>query len=125
MMGERLSAWNAAWSAAGGVFMLAGITSAPLLWPDVGHSAWRLALAIVATLAIPVGLYWMIAALKQWWPFSADSEADDESCEDGQPPSTEDGQPPSTEDSQPTGTSVIQPVSDEEFQRHIRGNKQT
>jgi hypothetical protein len=109
MMGERLSAWSAAWSAAGGVFMLAGITSAPLLWPDVGHSAWQLALAIVATLAIPAGLYWMIAALKQWWPFSADSEAHGESGEDGQPPVTP----------------VIQPVSDEEFQRHIRGNQQT
>jgi hypothetical protein len=109
MMGERLSAWNAAWSAAGGVFMLAGITSAPLLWPDVGHSTWRLALAIVATLAIPVGLYWMIAALKQWWPFSPDGKVRDESGEVSQPPKKP----------------VIQPVSDEEFQRHIQGKKQT
>jgi hypothetical protein len=103
-MGERLSAW----SAAGGVIMLAGITSAPLLWPDVGHSAWKLALAIVATLAIPVGLYWMIAALKQWWPFSADIETHGEPGEDGKPPRKP----------------VIQPVSDEVFQRHIQGNKQ-
>jgi hypothetical protein len=106
-MGERLSAWNAAWSAAGGVIMLAGITCAPLLWPNFGHSAWELALAILATLAIPFGLYWMIAALKQWWPFSTGGEIHIERAEVVQNPGP-----------------VIPPVSDEEFQRHLRRNKQ-
>ncbi|TVZ02303.1 hypothetical protein EAS64_26165 [Trebonia kvetii] len=107
-MGERLNAWNAAWSAAGGVIMLAGITSAPLLWPDFGHSAWELTLAILATVAIPFGLYWMIAALKQWWPFSTGGRTHAEPAEADQLPGP-----------------VIPPVSDDEFQRHLRGNKQS
>jgi hypothetical protein len=65
-LGER----SAASSAAAGVVVLLGVGAAIPLWPLAKHSDWELALSVVATAAIPVGLYCMIAALIPLWPFS-------------------------------------------------------
>lgn len=64
--GER----SAAWSAAGGVLTLLGVGAAIPLWLLSKHSDWELALSILSTIAIGLGLYWMIAALIALWPFS-------------------------------------------------------
>ena len=64
--GER----SAAWSAAGGVVVLLGVGAAIPLWPLAKHSDWELALSILATAGIALGLYWMIVALIPLWPFS-------------------------------------------------------
>jgi hypothetical protein len=61
---------SAAWSAAGGVFVLLGVGAAIPLWLLAKNSGWELALSILSTAAIGFGLYWMLAALIPLWPFS-------------------------------------------------------
>lgn len=39
------------------------------LLPNAGHSSWELALAVMASVFVLVGLYWLIAALIPIWPF--------------------------------------------------------
>jgi hypothetical protein len=60
---------STAWSAAGGVFALLGVGAAAPLWLLAKHSGWELVLSIVSTLAIGLGLYWMLAALIPLSPF--------------------------------------------------------
>ncbi len=50
--------------------MLLGVGAAVPLWLVASHSGWELALSILSTAAIGLGLYWMLAALIPLWPFS-------------------------------------------------------
>lgn len=50
--------------------MLLGVGAAVPLWLLASHSGWELTLSILSTVAIGLGLYWMLAALIPIWPFS-------------------------------------------------------
>ena len=59
------------WSAAGGVVAVLAAMGAVAFWSEFAfHSDWQMALAAFCLLVMVVGVYWMLAALNGWWPFS-------------------------------------------------------